>query len=172
MKISIIQGDITKIKADAIVNAANHTLLGGGGVDGCIRKVAGKGLQEECIKLRKEKIPYGLKTGDAIITRAYNLPAKIIIHTVGPRYYSENLNLLKKCYINCLKLAEENNCENIVFPAISAGAYGCPIEKSARVVKEVLENYKSEIIKEVMLILFNKLDFNVYNKEFQMIYSF
>jgi O-acetyl-ADP-ribose deacetylase len=168
MKILIIQGDITKLKADAIVNAANSGMLGGGGVDGDIRRVAGKGLQEECIKLRKEKIPDGLKIGEAIITGAYNLQAKIIIHTRGPRYYSEDINLLKNCYINCLKLSEENNCESIAFPAISTGAYGCPIEKSAEIVKDVLNNYKSSIIKEVKLILFNKEDFEVYNHLFNI----
>ncbi|MBI2629848.1 macro domain-containing protein [Candidatus Pacearchaeota archaeon] len=147
MKLTIIKGNITKVKADAIVNAAHHTLMGGGGVDGAIHKAAGKELLEEYIKLRGEKLPDGLGTGEAIVTKAYNLPAKFIIHTVGPRYYSENINLLENCYINCLKLAEENNCESIAFPAISTGAYGCPIEKSAEIVKKVLNNFKSKIIK-------------------------
>ena len=88
MKIKIVKGDITKIKTDAIVNAANSGMLGGGGVDGAIRRAEGPGLQEECVKLRKETIPNGLETGKVIMTKAYNLPAKIIIHTVGPRYYS------------------------------------------------------------------------------------
>jgi len=166
MKISIAKGDITKIKADAIVNAANSGMLGGGGVDGSIRRAAGPGLQEECVKLRKETIPNGLETGKAIITKAYDLPAKIIIHTVGPRYYSGNINLLRDCYINSLKLAEENNCESIAFPAISTGAYGCPIEKSAEIVKEILTNYQSNVIKEIILVLFDEEDFVVYNKTF------
>lgn len=166
MKISIVKGDITKIKSDAIVNAANSGMLGGGGVDGSIRRAAGPGLQEECVKLRKETIPNGLETGKAIITKAYDLPAKIIIHTVGPRYYSGNINLLKSCYTNSLKIAEENNCESIAFPAISTGAYGCPIEKSAEIVSEVLDNFKSEIIKEIFLVLFDEEDFVVYNKTF------
>jgi O-acetyl-ADP-ribose deacetylase (regulator of RNase III) len=162
MKIRIIRGDITKIKADAIVNAANSGMLGGGGVDGAIRRAAGPGLQEECIRLRKETIPNGLETGKATITKAYNLPAKIVIHTVGPRYYSGDINLLNKCYTNCLKLAEENNCESIAFPTISTGDYGCPIEKSAEILSEVLENFKSDIIKEIILVLFDEEDFNVY----------
>ena len=162
MKITILKGDITKVKADAIVNAANSGMLGGGGVDGAIRRAAGPGLQEECVKLRKDTIPNGLETGKTIITKAYNLPAKIIIHTVGPRYYSGNIDLLKECYSNCLKLAEENKCESIAFPAISTGAYGCPIEKSAEIVSEVLDNFKSEIIKEIILVLFDENDFNVY----------
>jgi O-acetyl-ADP-ribose deacetylase (regulator of RNase III) len=163
MKISIIQGDITNVKADAIVNAAHHTLMGGGGVDGSIHKNAGSELIEECIKLRNDKLPNGLATGEAVATKAYNLPAKIIIHTVGPRYYSDNLDLLKNCYINSLKLAEDNSCNSIAFPAIATGAYGTPIEKSAEIVKEVLENYKSNIIEEVILVLFDKEDFEVYN---------
>ncbi len=167
--INILLGDITQVKADAIVNAANSGMLGGGGVDGAIREAAGKSLQEECIRLRKEEIPDGLKTGEAIQTKAYNLPAKIIIHTVGPKYYSEDINLLKNCYTNCLKLAEENNCESIAFPAISTGAYGCPIEKSAKIVKEVLNKYDFKVITEIKLVLFTKEDFGVYNKIFKVI---
>lgn len=166
MKITIIQGDITKIKADAIVNAANHTLLGGGGVDGAIHRAAGNELLLECKKLRDEKYPSGFPTGEAIATKAYNLPVKIIIHTVGPRVYSQDINLLKNCYVNCLKLAEENKCESIAFPAISTGAYGCPIEKSAEIVKEILNGYKSKIVKEITLVLWSKNDFEVYNRMF------
>lgn len=167
MDIKIVFGDITKIKTDAIVNAANSGMLSGGGVDGDIRRAAGKDLQEECIKLRKEKIPNGLKIGEAIITNAYNLPARIIIHTRGPRYYSEDINLLKNCYTNCLKLAEENDCNIISFPAISTGAYACPIEKSAEIVKEVLDNYKFRKLKEIILVLFDKEDFDVYINYFK-----
>ena len=165
MKISIIKGDITQVKADAIVNAANSGMLGGGGVDGAIRRAAGPGLQEECIKLRKETIPNGLETGKAIVTKAYNLSAKIIIHTVGPRYYSGDIGLLKNCYTNCLKLAEENDCGSIAFPAISTGAYGCPIEKSAEIVSKVLAKFQSNVIKEIILVLFDQEDFEVYNKK-------
>ena len=165
MKITIIKGDITKIKADAIVNAAGVGFGNaiGGGVAGAIRRAAGLELVKECRQLSKDKYPNGLPTGEAVITKAYNLPAKIIIHTVGPRYYSEDINLLKNCYVNCLNLAEENNCESIAFPAISTGAFGCPIEKSAEIVKEILENFKSEIIKEVILVLFDEGDLGVYN---------
>jgi len=166
MKISILQGDITKIKADAIVNAAHHTLMGGGGVDGAIHKAAGNELLKECIKLRNEKLPTGLQTGMAVATKGYNLPAKIIIHTVGPRYYSDDLNKLNNCYINSLKIAEENDCKSIAFPAIATGAYGTPIEKSAKIVKNVLESYDSKIIEEVILILFSEKDLKVYEKEF------
>ncbi|MDP2924779.1 MAG: macro domain-containing protein [Nanoarchaeota archaeon] len=167
MKISIIQGDITKVKADAIVNAAHHTLMGGGGVDGAIHKNAGSELIEECIKLRNEEFPHGLNTGEAVATKSYGInQAKILIHTVGPRYYSDDLNKLKDCYINSLKIAEENDCKSIAFPAIATGAYGTPIEKSAEIVKEVLSNYNSKIIEEVILVLFTEEDKEVYNKIF------
>jgi O-acetyl-ADP-ribose deacetylase (regulator of RNase III) len=166
MKVSIILGDITKITADAVVNAANNTLLGGGGVDGAIHRAAGNNLLLECKKLRNTKYPAGFPTGEAAVTKAYNLPAKMIIHTVGPRYYKEDVNLLKSCYLNCLKFAEDNNCETIAFPAISTGAFGCPIEKSAEIVKSVLDNYKSERIQEIILVLFDKEDYNVYKKAF------
>jgi O-acetyl-ADP-ribose deacetylase (regulator of RNase III) len=162
VKITIIQGDITKIKADAIVNAANKTLLGCGGVDGAIHRTAGKELFKECLQIRKEKYPNGLPIGEAVATKAYNLPAKIIIHTVGPRYSSENLNLLKNCYINSLKIAEENKCKTIAFPSISTGAYGAPIEKTVKIVKEVLNNYNSKIIKEVILVLYCEEDYKIY----------
>jgi len=164
MKITILQGDITKIKADAIVNAAGVGFGNaiGGGVAGAIRRVAGDELVEECQQLTKEKYPHGLPTGEAVATKAYNLSANLIIHTVGPRYYKEDVNLLKNCYVNCLKVAEENNCKSIAFPAISTGAYGCPIEKSAEIVKEILDGFRSNVIQEIKLVLYKKEDYNVY----------
>jgi len=164
-KITIIKSDITKIKADAIVNAAHHTLMGGGGVDGAIHRTAGSDLIKECIKLRNEKYPHGLNTGEAVATKSYGInQAKILIHTVGPRFYSGDINLLKNCYINSLKLAEENNCKSIAFPAIATGAYGVPIEKSAEIVKGVLDNYifKEGIIEEIILVLWKEEDLDVY----------
>jgi len=155
MKISIILGDITKIQVDCIVNATNKGMLTGGGVDGAIRRVAGPELHDECVKLLKEKIPKGLETGKTVMTLGYNLPAKYIIHTVGPMIPQQNPNLLKDCYTNCLDLAEKNNCNSISFPAISTGAYGCPIEKSAEIVKQVLENYSFKSIKEINLVLYS-----------------
>ena len=157
MNIKIIQGDITKLKVDIIVNAANKTLLGGGGVDGAIHRAAGPQLLEECKKLN------GCKTGKAKITRGYNLPIKFVIHTVGPAYkMGEDITLLKNCYKNSLKIAEENNCESIAFPAIATGAFGVPIEKSAEVVKEILNKFTSNIIKKIIFVLYNDYDFNVY----------
>ena len=168
MKITIIQGDITKVKADAIVNAAGVGFGNaiGGGVAGAIRRGAGEELVKECQQITRDKYPNGLPTGEAVATKAYNLPAKIIIHTVGPRYYSDNINKLKNCYLNSLKVAEENNCKTIAFPSISTGAYGAPIEETVKIVKDILETYKSEIIEEVILVLFNKRDFEVYSKYF------
>ena len=174
MKLSIVKGDITKIKADAIVNAAHNTLMGGGGVDGAIHRNAGVELLRECIQLRNNQLPEGLPTGEAVATKAYNLPAKIIIHTVGPRAYSQNMDLLKNCYINSLRIAEENNCESIAFPAISTGAYGCPIEKSIEILKDVLtninnpdnsNNLKLNVVKDIILVLFKDEDLAIYQRE-------
>jgi O-acetyl-ADP-ribose deacetylase len=166
MKISIVQGNITKIKADAIVNAANSTLLGGGGVDGAIHQSAGPKLYEECLKLRKEKYKNGLDTGEAVATRAYGLDAKVIIHTVGPIYPRQDANLLKNCYLNSLQIAEENECRSIAFPAISAGAYGMPIELSAQITREALSEFQARTIEEVILVLFSRDDYNIYNAVF------
>jgi O-acetyl-ADP-ribose deacetylase (regulator of RNase III) len=170
VKISIILGDITKIKADAIINASGKHFgsVVGSGVDGAIFNNAGSELRKEAREVQSKQCPNGLEIGQAVITKGYNLPAKFIIHTLGPRYYSENINLLKNCYINCLRLAEEKNCSSIAFPAISTGAYGCPIEKSTEIVKEVLDNFKSEIIQEVILVLWKKEDYEVYKKYFQI----
>lgn len=167
MKVSIIKGDISEIKADAVVNAADKALLGGGGVDGAIHKKAGKKLIEECKNLREEKFPDGLETGDAVATKAYKLNAKIIIHAVGPRYGLEEIGLLRNAYVNSLKIAEHNKCKTIAFPAISTGAFKMPIEVSARIVKEVMDSYNSEIIEHVFLVLHTEKDYEVYNEEFK-----
>jgi O-acetyl-ADP-ribose deacetylase (regulator of RNase III) len=164
MKISIIQGDITKINADALVNSTNTYLVRGSGVDGKFHDAAGPELFKELQEIKQTRFPKGLPVGEAISTKHYNLKSKIIIHTLGPRYYLDDLNLLKNCYINSLKIAEENNCRSIAFPSIGTKAHGIPIEKSAEIVKDVMESYKSDIIEEVILVLFNKEDFEVYNK--------
>ncbi|MCL5773932.1 MAG: O-acetyl-ADP-ribose deacetylase [Firmicutes bacterium] len=167
MEIKIIQGDITKFEVDAIVNAANSSLLGGGGVDGAIHRAAGRELLEECRRIRRTSHPEGLPTGKAVITKGYNLKAKYVIHTVGPVYGHADINLLAECYKNSLKLAEENNCRSIAFPAISTGVYSVPIELSAKIVKDAVKNFKSGVIKEIYLVLYGSNDYRVYKKEFE-----
>lgn len=162
-KIEIRQGDITKLNVDAIVNAANTSLLGGGGVDGAIHKAAGLELLEECRTLR------GCPTGEAKITNGYNLPAKFVIHTVGPVWHGGNNNednLLTNCYKNSLRLAVENKITTIAFPAISTGIYSFPIERAAKIaisaVKEFLKN--DTTIEKVIFVCFSKNDYEVYKK--------
>ena len=140
--IQTIKCDITKIQTDAIVNAANTSLLGGGGVDGSIHAAAGYGLYQECVKLN------GCNTGEAKITGAYNLPCKYVIHTVGPVWYGGTENedqLLQNCYENSLILAEQNHIRTIAFPSISTGIYGFPVERASKIavmtVKEYVEKH-------------------------------
>ena len=161
MQIKIIQADITKLgkDIDAIVNAANESLLGGGGVDGAIHYAAGPELLKECMTLN------GCKPGEAKVTKAYKLPYKYIIHTVGPRYYSDPNppKTLESCYLNCLKIADELGLENIVFPSISTGVFGYPVEEAAEVAAKVLTGYKAKTLKTVyMCIYFNQETADIY----------
>jgi len=162
-RIEIIQDDITGLDVDAIVNAANTSLLGGGGVDGAIHSSAGPQLLEECKKLG------GCPTGQAKITKGYNLPAKWVIHTVGPvwRGGSENEDeLLARCYRSSFALAEEYMVKTIAFPAISTGAYGFPIERAVKIAlnetKEFLSRNNS--IEKIYFVCFSKRDYNCYLK--------
>ena len=152
-KIKIFQGDITKIKCDAIVNAANSSLLGGGGVDGAIHSAAGPELLKECITL------HGCQTGQAKITKGYNLPAKYVIHTVGPIYYEhshdEAEQLLAACYQNSLKLALQNEIKTIAFPLISAGVYGYLQAEAIHVAVENMKQYVDDF-EEITLVLFGE----------------
>ena len=138
--IKIIQGDITKLTLDAIVNAANKTLLGGLGVDGAIHRAAGPQLLAECRQL------HGCETGQAKITKGYKLPAKFVIHTVGPIYSGskQDNELLKDCYINSLALARDHNLHSIAFPAISTGAYGFPAAPAAHIAFTAVQNWLTE----------------------------
>ena len=159
----VIHGDITKCNTDAIVNAANTSLLGGGGVDGAIHKAAGPKLLEECRGLN------GFMTGGAKITKAYNLPSKYVIHTPGPVWHGGRNNekeLLKSSYLNSLKLAEKNHCKTIAFPSISTGVYSFPIEKAASIaVKTIKDFLKTSInVKKVYMVCFDLKTKSEYDK--------
>jgi len=161
-KIELVQGDITELETDAIVNAANNSLLGGGGVDGAIHRAAGPKLLEECRKLG------GCKTGEAKITKGYTLAAQFIIHTVGPVYYKEGQEksniLLNGCYENCFKAAESKNIKTIAFPAVSCGVYGYPMEDACRIALQAAENIleKQTCIKKIIFVLFSENALNTY----------
>ncbi len=165
--LELIKGDITDVEADAIVNAANSTLLGGGGVDGAIHLKGGPKILEECKRIRETEWPDGLPTGKAVITSGGNLKAKHVIHTVGPVWlggFHVEAELLKQAYRNSLKLAVTKGLKTIAFPSISTGAYGYPIEEASRVaigtIKAFLE--KEDRIEKVTFALFSERDFKIY----------
>lgn len=168
-KLEIIQGDITRLKTDAIVNAANSSLLGGGGVDGAIHRAAGPALLEECRKIG------GCPTGEARITEGYSLSAKYVIHTVGPIYRgrSEDPILLASCYRNSLQLADENGVSTIAFPAISCGVYGYPLHEASEIalgtVCDVLKEDTS--VGKVIFILFSSENYDIYQAHLSDIVS-
>lgn len=159
-RIEIRQGDITQLQIDAIVNAANTSLLGGGGVDGAIHRAAGPQLVAECRTLG------GCPTGEARITSGYNLPARYIIHTVGPVYrgHPQDAVMLASCYRNSLQLAVENKIHTIAFPAISCGVYGYPIEAACRIAigTSITFLQKYETLKRIIFICFSEKDRQVY----------
>ena len=165
--IKVIQGDITKIKVDAIVNAANTSLLGGGGVDGAIHRAGGKTILDECIKIRNKQ--GGCKVGEAVITTAGNLPAKFVIHTVGPKWHGGTENedqLLTNAYRNSLQIAIENNVQTISFPNISTGVYNFQKERAARIALSTVLDYlkPDKTIKDVIFVCFDKENFEMYEE--------
>jgi O-acetyl-ADP-ribose deacetylase (regulator of RNase III) len=164
--LKIILGDITKEKVDAIVNAANSRLLGGGGVDGAIHRTGGPEIMAECDKIREAK--GGCPTGEAVITTAGALQAKYVIHTVGPVWNGgkrKEPELLASCYFNCLRIANELNCRSIAFPSISTGAYRFPTDKAAYIaLTAIAAEIKKSSLVEVRFILFSMKDFDLYSE--------
>jgi O-acetyl-ADP-ribose deacetylase len=160
-RIEVIRGDITLQEVDAIVNAANHTLLGGGGVDGAIHRAAGPQLLEECRKL------HGCPTGAAKITQGYNLSAHWVIHTVGPVWRGGNHDeerLLAHCYRSCLELAKEHGIQSIAFPSISTGAYGFPVVKASRIAAGEIKSFleQNSLPGKVILVCFDAHTYESY----------
>ena len=169
-RIEIIQGDITRQHVDAIVNAANTSLLGGGGVDGAIHRAAGPELLAETRTLG------GCPTGEARITRGYRLPSAYVIHTVGPVWrggHQHEDDLLADCYRNSLKLAVKNGIETIAFPAISTGVYRFPLERATRIALNVVKHFleQDETIKKVMFVCYDRHTFTVYQHVFQDVFA-
>ncbi len=169
-RVEIVEGDITKQKVDAIVNAANKSLRGGGGVDGAIHRAAGPELLEECRKIG------GCPTGEARVTKGYKLPAQWVIHTVGPIWRGGTQNedqLLANCYRNSLKAAVEIGAKTVAFPSISTGAYGFPLERATKIAltetKKFLE--KDNSIEKVVFVCFGKEAFETYKRIFDQVFS-
>lgn len=162
-EIKVLQGDITKLEVDAIVNAANHTLLGGGGVDGAIHHAAGPGLLQACRTLG------GCCTGEAKITAGYLLPCKYVIHTVGPVWYGgarQEEKLLHACYTHSLRLAEAHNCKSVAFPCISTGVYRFPKERAAQIALQAINAISPTLkqVEEILLVCFSPEDKQIYDR--------
>jgi O-acetyl-ADP-ribose deacetylase len=167
-KIVIIKGDITQLDVEAIVNAANNSLMGGGGVDGAIHRAAGKKLLEECRALK------GCATGQSKITKGYNLPAKFIIHTVGPVWNNGTENeeqLLASCYETALQLASDHNLKTIAFPSISTGAYRFPFDKAGKIAYQTVTDFllKNNTLQKVYLVFFSDKDVEQFKRVLEKI---
>jgi O-acetyl-ADP-ribose deacetylase (regulator of RNase III) len=155
--IVLVRGDITEQEVDAVVNAANSSLMGGGGVDGAIHRMGGPAILEECKRIRAERFPDGLPTGQAVATTAGNLPARWVIHTVGPVYSKreDRSSLLASCHIESLRVADELGARTVAFPAISTGVYGYPVEEAAPVAVEAVGTAESRV-EEARFVLFDQ----------------
>jgi len=161
-QLALVQGDITEQRTDAIVNAANSSLLGGGGVDGAIHRAGGRKILEECMKIREKQ--GGCPTGEAVITTGGNLQARYVIHTVGPIWRGgshDEPKLLANCYSNSLNLAVENGLETLSFPSISTGIYGYPVEKASLVALKTVIDFlkKDDSLKEVVFVLYDQMTY-------------
>ena len=168
-RVVVVVGDITREDVDAVVNAANSTLLGGGGVDGAIHDAGGPEILKECREIRRTRYPDGLPTGEAVITSGGNLVARFVIHTVGPIYRHDRgreAELLAACYRNSLSLARQHSLASVAFPSISTGAFGYPKAEAAaissRTIKEFLEN--DDLVEQVRLVFFHDADARVFRE--------
>jgi O-acetyl-ADP-ribose deacetylase (regulator of RNase III) len=168
-RVCCVVGDITRQKVDGIVNAANSTLLGGGGVDGAIHRVGGLKILEECREIRRSQYPQGLPPGEAVVTTAGNLPARFVVHTVGPiygRHDGREAEILAACYKNSLRLAAENSLQSIAFPAISTGVYGYPPADAATTASQAIMEFLAidNLLSEVRMVFFKQSDMKVFLK--------
>jgi O-acetyl-ADP-ribose deacetylase (regulator of RNase III) len=174
--VQLVKGDITEMETDAIVNAANSSLMGGGGVDGAIHRRGGPTILEECKRIRATEWPLGLPTGKAVITGAGNLKARHVIHTVGPVWRGGNRGepeLLTQAYQNSLKLAVEKGLKSLAFPSISTGAYGYPVEDACRVTLEAVKAFleKEDLLDEVVFALFSEHALKAYLAEAKEVFG-
>lgn len=162
MNITLAQGDITAFDVDAIVNAANHSLLGGGGIDGAIHRAGGKAILRECQRLRETEWPDGLPTGEAVATTGGDLPARHVIHTVGPTWAKtkDKSELLRSCYRNSLRVADELGARTLAFPLISAGVYRWPKDDAVRQAVTTLRATSTQVT-DVTLVLFDQATFDL-----------
>ena len=166
-RVTVVVDDITKQDVEAIVNAANSSLLGGGGVDGAIHRAGGPAILEECRDIRRTRFPQGLPTGEAVVTTGGNLQALYVIHTVGPIYHEDSgreAELLANCYYNSLALAVEKNVTSVAFPSIATGVYGYPRDEAAEVSSRVIEKFLANDLqlKEVRLVFFQAQDAEIF----------
>jgi len=174
-RVTVVVGDITRARVDAIVNAANSSLLGGGGVDGAIHRAGGPTILEQCREIRRTLYPAGLPTGEAVITTAGALPAQYVVHTVGPIYGTHRgreSDLLTACYRNSLLLAAKHSLSSIAFPAISTGIYDYPRDEAASVASQAVQEFlgTDDLLKEVRMVFFQPVDAEVFvqNQKFKM----
>src|SRR5919106_2664034 len=165
-RVTLVKGDITQQEVDAVVNAANSSLMGGGGVDGAIHRRGGPAILNECKRIRAERHPDGLPTGEAVATTGGELPAKWVIHTVGPVYAKseDRSHLLSSCHTDSLRVADELGAKTVAFPAISTGVYGYPLEEAAPVAIDAVRNAQTAV-EDVRFVLFDDEAYRAFEKE-------